>query len=208
MTTNENPHFQRPPVLDNMTMHIELDQDLHRHLQFRLPDTGMFWYDIVTIPGELIFTGDVGAYVFRREENMLNFFGRTQWNSKPEFRYWAEKVIQPNYTDTTRRYSEEIFKDTIEESLEDADEEIRKAWREHLEGYDTSHEKTAYEALEDFHHGGYHFNELYLYEFDFHDFTSHFIWACHAILHATNIYRQHSGQPEQPQTHSGNKEKP
>lgn len=206
MTTTENPHLQRPAVLDNMTMHIELDQDLHRHLTFRQPETSTFWYDIVTIPGELIFTGDVGAYVFRREENMLNFFGDATWNSNPEFRYWAEKVIQTGYTDITRRYSEELFKRAMEEHLEEGSEEIHAAFNMHIKDYDTCYEEGARECLEEFEHHGYRLTDIF--EFDFRDYTPHFIWACHAILHATNTYRQHSTQPEQPQTHSGNTEKP
>ena len=71
-------------------MTIVIDQpDQIRLIRFRRPDTGMHWFDLATTPGTLIFTGDAGAWVFRREEDMFAWF-RGAWSS-PD--YVAEKVV-------------------------------------------------------------------------------------------------------------------
>lgn len=50
------------------------DDGVDRHLRFRRPGTMSMHFDILTWPGYLCYTGDMGSYVFRRTEDMLEFF--------------------------------------------------------------------------------------------------------------------------------------
>jgi hypothetical protein len=72
---------------------IELDEGLHRHLKVRNPETGFGWYEIVTWPGSLTISGDMGTFTFSRTDDMLGFFGEGKINP----RYWMEKLGAPSW---------------------------------------------------------------------------------------------------------------
>ena len=40
------------------------DDGLYRHLRFQAPGTSLYWFDLVTWPGHLSFTGEVDGYTF------------------------------------------------------------------------------------------------------------------------------------------------
>src|SRR5690606_16251608 len=50
------------------------DEGLWRHLRYRAPRPGLYWFDIITSPGLLTFNGDTGTFVFSRLPDMLEFF--------------------------------------------------------------------------------------------------------------------------------------
>lgn len=62
------------------------EEGLYRHLRFQTPGTGFTWFDILTWPGNLTITGDMGTYTFARIEDMFKFFTGHINNG-----YWAEK---------------------------------------------------------------------------------------------------------------------
>jgi hypothetical protein len=57
-------------------MKVLLDNGLYRHLRFAA--TGQYswnqWFEIITWPGKLAYSGDMGTYVFERIEDMFEFF--------------------------------------------------------------------------------------------------------------------------------------
>jgi hypothetical protein len=76
------------------TMH---DAGLYRHLRLRNPKSGNMWFDLVTWPGFLTISGDMGCWTFSRVEDMLPFFRSTpndfligKLAINPS--YWAEKL--------------------------------------------------------------------------------------------------------------------
>src|ERR1700760_3629526 len=76
-------------------MKVVRDDGLYRHLRFKRPDTGMYYFDLITWPWHLCITGDASdGLVFSRTEDMFTFFG-----SSPDYRinpkYWAEKLQIP-----------------------------------------------------------------------------------------------------------------
>jgi len=145
-------------------MRVILDQGVHRHLRFQAPDSGFYWFDLVTVPGALIFMGDGEAFVFRRVDDMFTFFrARSGWNGgtiNPY--YWSEKLVDAGGRwDRSMRYSGAKFKEYVEEQLKDAEEsgdwtaeqmvEIRSAVVAELDGQvDISYEESAREFLRDF----------------------------------------------------------
>ena len=54
-------------------MTILRDDGVHRHLRFKKPGSGTYWFDLITWPGTLCIDGDMGTYVFRFiMENYVN----------------------------------------------------------------------------------------------------------------------------------------
>ena len=81
------------------SMHVLRDDGVYRHLRFKRPDSGTMHFDLVTWPGHLAYTGDMGSYVFARLDDMFEFFrtdrrfGESQGHQlfiNPG--YWGEKV--------------------------------------------------------------------------------------------------------------------
>ena len=74
-------------VADGHEMTILREDDLYRHLRFKKVDRSEYWFDLITWPGYLTITGDMGCYTFARNPDMFAFFNQNQINSS----YWAEK---------------------------------------------------------------------------------------------------------------------
>ncbi len=131
------------------------DDGLYRHLRFQAPGTGFYWFDLVTWPGRLAFTGDMDGYVFARTTDMFEFFRTGSITADNPNRinpgYWAEK------TDGGRRsckeYSDKRFKQLVDEYIAEHAEEfpgLAAAVETELEDVDWQHEDSAREFLRDF----------------------------------------------------------
>jgi hypothetical protein len=100
-----------------------MDNGVYRHLKF---SKGSFdqSFDIVTYPWHLVYSGDMGTYVFNRLEDMFQFF-RTKPNGDKDklhinLSYWGEKLeavdragIESGY----RVFSPDKMKESIEEII-------------------------------------------------------------------------------------------
>jgi hypothetical protein len=83
----------------NHEMTVLMDSGLYRHLRFQAKGRCSWnqWFDIITWPGRLAYTGDMGTYVFARLEDMFEFF-RSPKDHHPEGHlyintgYWGEKL--------------------------------------------------------------------------------------------------------------------
>jgi hypothetical protein len=99
---------------------IKLDQGLHRHLVFQQREHAWnSYFELITTPGSLTITGDHGAHTFRRLTDMFQFF-----RSNPDrphrinAKYWAEKTSDNGRS--VEVYSEDILRDQLDESLQEA----------------------------------------------------------------------------------------
>ena len=102
--TCTKPQFLREVATHVMT--VERDDGNSRHLKFRRPGTGCYWFDIITWPGALCFNGDHGCWVFMRLTDMFEFFR----NERGEINrsYWAEKLVSCG-RDGVKKYDRDIF---------------------------------------------------------------------------------------------------
>lgn len=177
------------------------EHGVHRHLRFQAPGTMCMHFDIITWPGYLCYTGDMGTYVFTRLRDMFEFFRRPkdrelfQWIDR---RYWAEKVEAADKYDGITEFSEEKFERAIMERLvewirehreDTTKEERRDLWdavMDEVIGADNDyggHRKQA--AAYDFVHRvndkirSFHFVDLFESGFD--EYTHRFNWCCHAL---------------------------
>ncbi len=98
-------------------LRIVVDDGVHRHLQFRRPGTYCYGFDIVTWPGHLAISGDMGTAVFSRLHDMFEFF-----RAKPGEHekagglfvndgYWAEKCVAND--GAKQEYSLRLFRDLV-----------------------------------------------------------------------------------------------
>jgi hypothetical protein len=183
--------FARDTADHQMT--VLRDEGLYRHLAFRRmvwrpplrepQPTSLYWFDLITVPGALIFQGDGDSFVFRRIEDMLDFFRGPVGQINPG--YWAEKLTSGH--DQVMRYDEDLFVTRVKEAFVDAARHggvpagTGRALRDEVLSEDVIFDEyTARAALDGFEHKGFRFHDTW--EWDFRDYHWWFLWALHAIV--------------------------
>lgn len=170
-------------------------EGVYRHLRCHKPSTYMHGFDIVTWPGHLAYTGDMGTFVFARIDDMFKFFESDIGRINPQ--YWQEKLQAPA-PDAVEVYDPEIFEQWV------------RAWvaerRDEMEGPDYAEFQHAAEVQildpggwRDAEHEAYRL----LYEFRWHDIGIYdiselrfktwdlrYLWCCHALVWAIRTYRE------------------
>lgn len=135
------PDYDRDRFLVDVAQHkmtVLHDDGLYRHLRFRHPDHGFYWFDLITWPNTLVINGDMHTFAFSRVEDMFTFFRQSRGGRiNPD--YWAEKVIDG--PERVRSYSREVFQEQAEEALKEYEAE----YPELCDRYAV--DKAAYDAL-------------------------------------------------------------
>lgn len=175
-------------------MTILLDQGLYRHLRFKKPGTGMYWFDIITWPGTLTIRGDMGNYVFAREEDMFTWFDLYHVNAD----YWAEKLMAIDRQSQPREFSEQLFKqwllqDFWERRHQYSEHDAAEIWTDIRSGIlddyeDRSTALVCQYLLNGFHSNGYQYEDTW--EHTWQEYTAQYLWCCHAIIAAIRDYRE------------------
>lgn len=188
--------FDRNVASHKMT--VLLDQGIYRHLRFKRPGTIAYWFDIITAPGILVFSGDMGGYTFRRLDDMFEFFRSGAGRINPQ--YWAEKVEAECKTDGIKKFSLTKFRGILREYVRDwirdnrcccTRVERRELWQEINSVVLNAGENRMYNAAYYFTHRlngncGFRFNDLW--DHNFNEFTERFIWCCRALVWAIKQY--------------------
>ena len=175
------------------------DDGLYRHIRFSTPGTGIGWFQLVTWPGYLSITGDLGSFTFTRIEDMFDFFveGFPDAEMSINPHYWAEKIVAGG---STKVFSEEKFRQLVVENFWERRDEFEgeardlfRAIREDVLAYE-EYSETARGALDSFRYRGKDGTRLFefsdWYEWDLTDWSPHYLRACHAIAWGINRYRQ------------------
>ncbi|UVF61042.1 hypothetical protein SEA_SAKAI_79 [Arthrobacter phage Sakai] len=181
-------------------MTILLDQDVYRHLRFKEPGTGMYFFDVITWPGNLTIRADMGTYTFNRLTDMFEFFGGREPGYVNEG-YWAEKLVAVDKQSPAKEFDEDLFRQRILEDFwerrEDFEpEDARTIWesiREQIfDDYEDRHDANAcHTLLQNFRSPDRRFNYHDAWEWgSFDDYGIHFVWCLHAITHAIRTYRE------------------
>ena len=128
-------------------MNIIRDEGVYRHIRFKRPNTSNMYFDIITWPGNLCYTGDMGTYVFSRVEDMMYFFAQGKKDEVvTNYYYWTQKLLADSiYGNGVSEYEPELFIKNITEEFEQ--------WKfDYLEDYtdydDNDNEIIPEEALE------------------------------------------------------------
>lgn len=176
-------------------MHVIRDDGINRHIRFNRPDTSCMHFDLITWPGYLCYTGDMGTYVFARLEDMFVFFRRRLVDTpyQMDMGYWAEKLQAQDRTGF-EKYSPESFQKHIADRLksycDDMDEAERAELKAEVENdilYMADDEQDAYRAAAHFTFKGKAVFEDF-WEYDCKAYTHRFKWCCHALEWAIDTY--------------------
>ncbi|MBE5528356.1 hypothetical protein A9J41_12645 [Laribacter hongkongensis] len=178
------------------------DDGVYRHLRFKKPDSSAYYFDLVTWPGYLAITGDMGGNLFSRVNDMFSFF-RTDFRRgdctiNPS--YWHEKLVCQGERDGATEFDEAAFRRVIGgyrirwmrdmkmdgKSKDDRCELWDAVENDVLAELDDGQTDAAMIAASRFKHGGYSFNDLFYYNFK--KFTLHYIWRCRAIVWGIEQY--------------------
>lgn len=189
-------------------MQVLRDDGVYRHLLFKKPGTGIYHFNVITYPGTLVYTGDMGSFVFQRLEDMFQFF-RTDANYGEGINpgYWAEKLVaidRSGHTDFDEdKFTRVVMEDLVSWIREHRDqtdkEERRELWEAVVSevinaGGDTKGTRKQIAAHDFSHmvlltHGNTHdFCFQDFWEHNFEDYTVQFYWACYAIAWAVKQY--------------------
>jgi len=191
---------------ESHAMELLLDQGVYRHLKFRRPGTYFVGFDIVTWPGHLAVSGDMGAAVFSRLHDMFEFFRvPPDMPAKPgELHinpgYWAEKCVAND--GKKKAFSEDLFHALVKARFDEyiaessdgaeADAELWDKLNSEVLAAMNTHEAIA--AMDEFESAGspdFKFVDAWEYASSIEDYTYHFIWRLFAIAHAVRAYDQH-----------------
>ncbi|WP_394065283.1 hypothetical protein [Alcaligenes sp. WGS1538] len=104
---------------------IIMEDGLYRHIRFRRPGTMCMHFDLITWPGYLCYTVDMGTYVFWRLENMFEFFRTDREYAQRHGKqlvinkgYWAQKlqaVDGNSHRASVTEFDQDRFKEVINE---------------------------------------------------------------------------------------------
>lgn len=191
----------------NHTMTIDHDDGVYRTLHFGKGTSSVYHFKIITVPGYLIVTGDMGCWVFSRLSDMFEFFRMDDrdFNYHPERKlhinpgYWAEKCRAEDRTgDGIKSFSPELFKAAVKEEFDQHMEYIGSMGKdEYYEGlwddlessvisYAHDGQHSAISAAMEFRHGQFTMQDFYEHRLD--EYNYHFIWILYAIVWGISKY--------------------
>lgn len=195
-----------PEVKDHVLTVLKED-GVYRHLRFGRPESSICSFNIVTWPGHLCYSGDMGTFVFHRLHDMFEFFRSRSGKLEINPSYWSEKV-EARDRDGITQYEPEIFtrrvrehvaeyiryerdksESNYESNLKDNNARLQRLILEVREDVLThsEFEVEARHAADDFEfEGRLVFQDFW--ETDLHDFTHRFIWCCYALVWGIKQY--------------------
>jgi hypothetical protein len=180
-------------------MEVLMDQGLHRHIRLSKPGSSCYYFDLVTGPGFLLFRGDMGTFEFERIPDMFEFFrsGEVGQKLKINLSYWSEKLEAIDRDGGYKEFSEEKFRDALEQDIADYLESYpeidAKDFRDDVDLYilrtlEDSISNAIKETVEFDYEGKYPFQDFY--EHSLQEYTYHFVWCCYAIAWGIQQYDQ------------------
>lgn len=190
---NQDPCARFLADTKDHAMSIIRDDGIYRHIRFQAPGTMCMHFDLITWPGYLCYTGDMGTYVFTRLRDMFEFF-RTDREYKQRngakvavnLSYWGEKLQSVDRHDGYREFSREKFKANVMDWIDQRGliGKLGHGLRDELESevLDAAHmgRDSAYHAASNFQWDGKDIFQDF-YEVDSDDYSQRFVWCCHAI---------------------------
>lgn len=177
----------------NHQMEIVRDEDLYRHLKFAEPGAWHRWFEILTWPGRLCITGDMGTFVFTRLPDMFVFFRSTPQPDRPDAlrvnpSYWAEKSIAAD-RDGIKQWSTDKFKAKLSRWFED--QEISESlWHAIAQNVLARADDGEHEAMSAAINFEYDDRPVFqdFWEVDCKEYTFTYLWCLYAIVWGIRQY--------------------
>lgn len=164
-------------------IHVHQNDGVYRHMTFSRPGTNCYRFDLVTWPGYLAYSGDMGCYVFSRIRDMFEFFRADEGKEglRINLSYWAEKV-EARDRSGVKEYSAERFIENVQRHLDEREASERDRRAAKFEILDMAHDgaHSAYSHAMRFKGpDGTKFTDFWEVSSD--EYTSRFIWCCYAL---------------------------
>jgi hypothetical protein len=195
----------------NHALTVLRDDGLYRHLHIAAVGDLAWnqWYEIVTYPGTLVYSGDMGTYVFHSPAilDVLTMFDLDATVLDPRYlaSYLAKKCVAADLEGITE-YSPDLLRQLVEEEAQDwfrgrpdAGVRVLRAEIADLLDYADHGEDIVREKLDEFRPkiGNSVFEFTDTCEWNLREFTHRFLWACHAITKANRLYHLNANTEEQ-----------
>ena len=197
-------------TVDRHEIIVLRDDGVNRHLKFAAPyqkqeegkptqyDSNR-WFELLTWPGKLCISGDMGTFVFTRLPDMFEFFRADRFERKPDRTlfinpgYWKQKCIAADGDgDSIEKWNAEYFKYRVWSWMEEssATEEDRQEVIDDVISCADDGEWRAMTAAVDFKsESGY---QLYgFWEADCKVYAYHYLWCCYAIAWGVQRYDEY-----------------
>jgi hypothetical protein len=197
---NDCPEDRFLRDVSDHVMTVLRDDGVYRHLRFRKPDSSDMYFDLITWPGYLCYTGDMGTYVFSRLTDMFQFFRtpescrRSAGNSLyVNLGYWAEK-LEASEPGGVLKFSQSRFHACVLEYMDEAEvsDDIRERVMDEILSFEDESEDLARQRVREF-------NDERLFpdfwENDFREYVFRFKWCCYALSWAINVYDAQGPSP-------------
>ena len=178
-------------------MEIKHDDGVYRHLTFTRNRSNVYRFDLITYPGHLVISGDMGTYVFQRLHDMFEFFrdGIRDDDISINPGYWGEKLEAQDQQSGYKEWSKEMFEEIVtelydthveeEELSREAAEDLWREIEDELFYYADTEEK-AYEKAADFQYEGFELQDFW--EYNTRAYTFHYLWILFAIVWGIKQY--------------------
>lgn len=172
------------------------EDGLYRHLRFQTPGTSIGYFDIITWPGSLAISGDIGeGFIFKREEDMIPWFGPNKTPGHINPGYWSEKLTRGT-REVREVFSDEKFKAYLDEQIEafakHSGYELDAVRDDVIAEYESDYTGTterAYEFMQGLTYEGSAIAEDPSNDIEsWLEYDHHFLLACHAILWGIKKY--------------------
>lgn len=175
MTRNEKLVKER--IAKDLAQHVITERHAHglyRHYRCQRPGSWNMGFDVVTWPGSLCFTGDMGEYLFQRTDDMIAFMR----GSCMSYSYAAEKCVA--HDGRLMEFSEDAMERLLAMAVVDAESEDMN---DVLEKCDEIRNVFA-------NNSDHHATRQAMYDSDLWDgsdfpsceeYTFHFLWCLHAM---------------------------
>ncbi|MHD0644101.1 hypothetical protein ACYPKM_00525 [Pseudomonas aeruginosa] len=92
------------------------DDGVFRNIRLAKPGSNAYMFELVTWPGHLAYTGDVGSFMFSHSRDMFEFFRGSAINPG----YWSEKLVAARLNprgSSHEDYKVELFRDAVMEAF-------------------------------------------------------------------------------------------
>lgn len=199
------------------TMRVLHEDGVYRHLSFTNNGSSVYRFDLVTYPGFLVYSGDMGCFVFQRLHDMLEFFRSDRVNGEElsiNCGYWAEKlqaVDGQRHRGSATEFDPDKFRAVVNQQriqwMRDAkyDNMLDKAQRRqlweavdddvlrHVAELHDDGDRAMYAAYDfvwrpDLDYSRNGWGFCDLWEHDFTRYTSTFLWCCYALAWGIKQY--------------------
>lgn len=202
--------------VQNHKIKILNDNEVYRHIRFSDGSSNMF-FELITAPGLLLYRGDMGCYEFERLHDMFDFFRKDREHGKTmngnlsiNTGYWEEKCqSESRFGRGIKAFSHDSFRELVlihakefsdehklsGDALEDFNDQIESL----ISGVDSDTE--AYAVMREWDFDSIEISDSEFleftaedifgqdsWEFDFTEYTHHFIWCCYAIAWGIEQY--------------------